>query len=201
MKKKSVFNSIVWMVCCLSAVMFASCSKDDDNKQKGLKFNVAKVEVIPTGTANVTIGNGTQPFTVKSSDEKLAKVTVDKNVLTVTGVKEGKGTIMVTDKNKLMGTLPFMVVAPLSFDKAAVEVTVGQEATVTVKSGDHQGRQERKHDGDRQRQQEKDRRHFCDCQIAIEVSQAPRTSSCALAKLQFARLERRKTQSPLAWKT
>ena len=43
---------------------------------------------------------------------------------------------MVTDKNKLMGTLPFMVVAPLSFDKAAVEVTVGQEATVTVKSGD-----------------------------------------------------------------
>lgn len=136
MKKKSVFNSIVWMVCCLSAVMFASCSKDDDNKQKGLKFNVAKVEVIPTGTANVTIGNGTQPFTVKSSDEKLAKVTVDKNVLTVTGVKEGKGTIMVTDKNKLMGTLPFMVVAPLSFDKAAVEVTVGQEATVTVKSGD-----------------------------------------------------------------
>nr|WP_317196013.1 Ig-like domain-containing protein [Prevotella illustrans] len=123
------------MVCSLSTVMFTSCSKDDDIKKKTLKFNVAKVEVTPMGTAEVTIGNGTQPFTVKSSDEKLATVTVAKNILTVTGVKEGKGTIMVTDKDKVMGTLPFMVVAPLSFDKQNVEVTVGQEVMVTVKSG------------------------------------------------------------------
>ena len=87
------------------------------------------------GTANVTIANGTQPFTVKSSDMKLATVTVDKNTLTVTGVKEGKGTIMVTDKNKVMGTLPFTVVAPLSFDKSMVEVEATKEVMVMVKSG------------------------------------------------------------------
>ena len=100
-----------------------------------MKFSAAKVEVIPMGTANVTIANGTQPFTVKSSDMKLATVTVDKNTLTVTGFKEGKGTIMVTDKNKVMGTLPFTVVAPLSFDKSMVEVEATTEVMVMVKSG------------------------------------------------------------------
>ena len=135
MKTKSVFNSIVLAACCLSSVMFASCSRDDDDKKAQLKFSAAKVEVIPTGTANVTIANGTQPFTVKSSDMKLATVTVDKNTLTVTGVKEGKGTIMVTDKNKVMGTLPFTVVAPLSFDKSMVEVEATKEVMVMVKSG------------------------------------------------------------------
>ena len=44
--------------------------------------------------------NGTQPFTVKSSDEKLATVTVDKEKITVTGVATGAATISVADNNK-----------------------------------------------------------------------------------------------------
>ena len=44
--------------------------------------------------------NGTQPFTVKSSDEKLATVTVDKEKITVTGVATGAARISVADNNK-----------------------------------------------------------------------------------------------------
>ena len=44
--------------------------------------------------------NGTQPFTVKSSDEKLATVTVDKEKITVTGVATGAATISVADNNE-----------------------------------------------------------------------------------------------------
>lgn len=105
METKNVFKSMVLAACCLGSVVLASCSKDDDNNP-GLRFSAAKVEVAQGATATVKITSGTQPFTAKSSDDKLATVKVDKNMMTVTGVKAGKGTIMVTDKNKQTGASP-----------------------------------------------------------------------------------------------
>lgn len=134
MEMKSIFKTMTMAVCCLSAVMLTSCG-DDNNDNAGLKFNVAKVEVASSLSVNVTIGNGTQPFTVKSIDEKIATVKVDKNIITVTGVKEGKTSIIVTDKNKLSGTLAVNVITPLSYDKANVSVGIGNEAEINIKSG------------------------------------------------------------------
>ena len=134
MEMKSIFKTVLAAVCCLGVTMFASCDKDDDNST-GLKFSVAKVTVTPGAVANVTVSKGTEPFTVKSMDEKTATVKVDKNILTVTGVKEGRTSVIVTDKKKLTGKLVVDVVASLSFDKTNVEVVAGKEDIVTVKSG------------------------------------------------------------------
>lgn len=133
MEMKTIFKTMMMAACCLGVAMFTSCKDDDDNS--GLKFSVAKVEVASGATANITIGNGTQPFTVRSTDEKIATVKVDKNIITVTGVKGGKASIIVTDKNKQSGTLAVNVITPLSFDKANVNVEVGKEDVVAIKSG------------------------------------------------------------------
>lgn len=135
MKMKSVFKTVVMAVLCLGTVAFVSCSDDDDDNNSGLKFSVTKVEVAPNASANVTVANGTQPFTVKSTDEKIATVKVDKNIMTVTGVKEGKVSIVITDKNKLSGTISVNVVTPLAFDKTSSSVAVDKEDVVTIKTG------------------------------------------------------------------
>lgn len=86
----------------------------------------------------VTVKNGTQPFTVKSSDEKIATVKVEKEKITVTGVAGGTATISVVDKNQTTGSFTVTVKAAaekLEFDKAEVTVGVEKEEVVTVKSG------------------------------------------------------------------
>lgn len=134
MEMKSIFKTMMMAVCCLSAVMFTSCGDDNDGNS-GLKFSVAKVDVASGDSVNVTIGNGTQPFTVMATDEKTAIVKVNKNIMTVTGVKEGKASIIVADKNKLSGTLAVNVITPLSFDKKNVNVAVGNESEIAIQSG------------------------------------------------------------------
>ena len=131
---KTIFKTMMMAVCCLGMTMFAACN-NDDNDASNLKFNTSKVYVSPGATIKVTIGNGTQPFTVKSTDEKTATAQVDKNIVTVTGVKDGKASILVTDKNKLSGTIAVTVLTPISFDKANVDVSVGKEAIVNIQSG------------------------------------------------------------------
>lgn len=134
MKTKTIFKSMMMAVCCLGIVTLASC-KDDKEDNKSLKFSVAKVEVAQGASAKVTIGNGTQPYTAKSTNEKFATVKVDKNIMTIMGVAAGKASIVVTDKNKKTGTLSVNVFNPISFDKQNVTVTSGKEEVVTIKSG------------------------------------------------------------------
>ncbi len=134
MEMKMNFKTMMMAVCCLGATMFASCDKDD-NKDSHLKFSAAKVELAPGATTNVTIGNGAQPFTAKSTDDKTATVKINKNIMTITGVKEGKASIIVTDKNKMTGTVAVNVVKPLSFDKPQVTISAGKEEVVNIKSG------------------------------------------------------------------
>ncbi len=134
---KSFFSSVVMAALCLGSFAFVSCDKDDDNKTSQLSFSATKTEVQVGKTAEVTVKNGTQTYTVKSSDEKIATVKVDKATVTVTGVAAGTATITVTDKNSLTGTFTVEVKASstLEFDNASVTVAVGKEGTVTVKTG------------------------------------------------------------------
>ena len=135
MEMKSVFKTMVMAALCLGTVTLASCSDDNGDKNTGLKFSTTTVNVAPSASTNVTIGNGTQPFTVKSTDEKVATVKVDKNVMTVTGIKEGKASITVTDKNKRFGTISVNVITPLAFDKTSLNIAVGKEDVVNIKTG------------------------------------------------------------------
>ena len=99
------------MLCCVFAMTIVSCDKDDDDAPtpSAFKFNPAKVEVAVGASANVTVSGGTEPYTVASSDVKTATVKVSKNIITVTGVKEGKVTLNVSDKNKKVGMLAVTV--------------------------------------------------------------------------------------------
>ncbi len=134
---KSFFSSVVMAALCLGSFAFVSCDKNDDNKTSQLSFSATKTEAQVGNTATVTVKNGTQPYTVKSSDEKIATVKVDKATITVTGVAAGKATVTVTDKNSLTGTFTVEVKAAsaLEFDKSSVTVGVGKTSTVTVKTG------------------------------------------------------------------
>ena len=135
---KSFISSVVMAALCLGSFVFTSCDKNDNKTPDPLTFSVSKAEVEVGKTVEVTVKNGTQPFTVKSSDEKIATVTVDKEKITVTGVAEGTATINVTDDAKAIGSFTVEVKAAsekLEFDKAEVSVGVGKEDVVTVKSG------------------------------------------------------------------
>lgn len=134
---KSFFSSVVMAALCLGSFAFVSCDKEENKTTSQLSFSATKTEVQVGAAATVTVKNGTQPYTVKSSDEKIATVKVDKATITVTGVAAGKATITVTDKNKLTGTISVEVKASsaLAFDKTSVNVAVGKEGTVAVKNG------------------------------------------------------------------
>ena len=134
---KSFFSSVVMAALCLGSFAFVSCDKNEDNKTSQLSFSATKTEAQVGNTATVTVKNGTQPYTVKSGDEKVATVKVDKATITVTGVAAGKATVTVTDKNSLTGTFTVEVNASsaLEFDKSSVTVGVGKTGTVTVKTG------------------------------------------------------------------
>lgn len=132
---KSILKTTMMAICCLGSVVFTSCSKDDNNGASLLKFDVAKAEVAPGTSTDVIIKNGTQPFTAKASNEKIATVQVDKNKLVIKGIKEGQTSIIVTDKNKMSGTLLVNVATPLAFDKTTTTVEVGKEDVITIKTG------------------------------------------------------------------
>ena len=135
---KSFISSVVMAALCLGSFVFTSCDKNDNKTPDPLTFSVTKAEVEVSKTVEVTVKNGTQPFTVKSSDEKIATVAVDKEKITVTGVAAGTATISVTDNNKAIGSFTVEVKAAaekLEFDKAEVTVGVEKEEVVTVKSG------------------------------------------------------------------
>lgn len=134
MEIKTVFRTMAMAVVCLGAVVFASCSDDDDDN-KGMKFSASKVEVGVGSTQTIGVANCTSPLTAKSSDEKVATVTVDKTTLTIKGVKAGSATIMVTDANKQTGSVSVNVKEMLTFDKTSLSVNVNKEGSITVKSG------------------------------------------------------------------
>lgn len=103
MKKVKFIKFTMAFFACVLAVTMGSCDKNDDPKVPDLKCTPSKVEVAPGKTATVTVSGGTAPFTVTSSDSKIATAKADKNTITITGVKNGTATILISDSKKLTG--------------------------------------------------------------------------------------------------
>ena len=56
--------------------------------------------------------------------------------MTIKGIKPGRTSIIVSDKNKLSGTIPVKVLLPLLFDKLEVKMVKGEVETFQIKSGE-----------------------------------------------------------------
>ena len=69
MELKNVFRTMMVAVSCLGVAVLTSCDNEDNNK---LKLSVTKVDMVSGATARVAISNGTQPYSVRSVDEKVA---------------------------------------------------------------------------------------------------------------------------------
>ena len=109
MKKVKFIKFTMAFFACVLAVTMGSCDKNDDPKVPDLKCTPSKVEVAPGKTATVTVSGGTAPFTVTSSDSKIATVTIKDRKIIIKGVKAGSTSVTVTDKDKKAGTISVTV--------------------------------------------------------------------------------------------
>lgn len=138
-KISKIFKQSLFAVCTiLLATAAASCSNDDDNSVK-LSFNPSSVSLFAGSSADVKVAGGSGNYTVKSSNDAVAKATVAQSTVTVTGVKAGKVMLFVTDAtNKVSKTLSVTVndkVSALSLDKTSVSCAVGTNTEIAVKNG------------------------------------------------------------------
>lgn len=118
MKTKNLSRWLILLLCAC-VVTFYSCDKSDydqkdrkemkkqeeDKKQEELTLDPTSITLTPLVTKNVNIKNGTAPYEVKGTNNKIALVKVyDKeNYIAVTGTGEGTIEIVVTDKNMKTG--------------------------------------------------------------------------------------------------
>lgn len=140
METKNFFKTMWVALCCLATFSMVACDDDDDNTiTASLKLSQTSATINPAATTTVTVSNGTSPYTVASSDSKVATAKVDKTTITITGVKEGTAVITVTDKNKFSGKVAVTVKSTasnsLTFDKSSTSIATGKEDVVTVKNG------------------------------------------------------------------
>lgn len=70
-------------------------------KKAALVFTPIKTELTVGKTGTVKIAGGSTPYTILVGDNTIATATVDKETITVTGVKAGTTSITVTDKDKV----------------------------------------------------------------------------------------------------
>ncbi len=78
-------------------------------KLSGLNFDKTSVSAAVGKTAEVTISNGTAPYTVTSSDEKVCTATISDKKITITAVKAGTATVTVKDSKGLTGSISVTV--------------------------------------------------------------------------------------------
>lgn len=112
MTTKNSFKFMMLAALCLTGAVMTACSDDDDDNTQptALQFTKQSAQVKEGKTDTILVKNGAQPFEAKSADDKLATVSVKKDSIFVTGVKEGKTFVAVTDKNKLAGSVAVEVV-------------------------------------------------------------------------------------------
>lgn len=125
------------IVCLTHSLAITSCD-DDNDPANTLKCNPDKVELAPETTATVEIKGPTSTLSVESSDSKIVIASVKDNIVTLTGVAEGEATVMVKDEQNASGKISVTVKAAdnLLFDKNSLELSVDEEATVTIKDGE-----------------------------------------------------------------
>ena len=134
---KSIFQKFGLTVAAM-AIIFTGC-KDDEKDPIVPTFSTAAVEVVEGSSNFVTIVTGTEPFTVKSSDDAKATVTVDGKTITITGVAAGAASITVTGSDKGAANLAVAISqrpanAPV-LSTAALELEVDFSAIVNITGG------------------------------------------------------------------
>ena len=130
-----VFKIAALAVCAVIAMVFASCSDDDDNNTSIIKFNPTAASVMVGSTQKVLMAGGDGTYTAKSSDEKTTTVTVVKDTVFVKGVKAGKATVVVTDSKKTAGAFSVTVNEALTLSKTTTSLAIGKEETITISGG------------------------------------------------------------------
>jgi len=134
---KSIIQKFGLAVAAM-AIIFAGC-KDDKKDPIVPTFSIAAVEVVEGSSASATIVSGTEPFTVKSSDNAKATATIDGKTITITGVAAGAASITVTGSDEGMANLAVAISqrpanAPV-LSTAALELEEGFTATVDITDG------------------------------------------------------------------
>ena len=130
-----VFKIAALAVCAVIAMVFASCSNDEDNKVSTIKFSPTAATVMVGSTQKVLMAGGDGTYTAKSGDEKTTTVSVVKDTVFVQGVKAGNTTVIVTDSKNLTGSLSVTVYDALKLAKETISLAVGNEETVAVSGG------------------------------------------------------------------
>jgi hypothetical protein len=78
-------------------------------KKVALVFTPTKAEVAIGKTGTVKIAGGSAPYTILVGDITIATATVDKETITISGVKAGTTLITVTDKDKVTAKFDVVV--------------------------------------------------------------------------------------------
>ncbi len=107
MKTKPFLKLMALVICFLTSYVLVSCDKDDD--KPSLKIRPNRVEVAVGKTATVTVNGGTAPYTVTSSDAKIAIAKSIRNAIAITGVKDGSAMITIKDRKGVTGKVAVTV--------------------------------------------------------------------------------------------
>ena len=118
----------------------------EPEKKKPMMLNPVSLKLKSMETVNVTIENGEAPYDINVVAKEVAqtKLLEDKKSFAVTGLKEGKTEIIVTDKNKSEARATVVVdngkpkLQPLRLSKSKVELTMGSakaKESLNVQSG------------------------------------------------------------------
>ena len=118
----------------------------EPEKKKPMMLNPVSLKLKSMETVNVTIENGEAPYDINVVAKEVAqtKLLEDKKSFAVTGLKEGKTEIIVTDKNKSEARVTVVVdngkpkLQPLRLSKSKVELTMGSakaKESLNVQSG------------------------------------------------------------------
>lgn len=136
MKTNKILSITTLFILSLSTLAFTSCDDDDDDQPtNALKLSATNIVVAPKETSTVTIGGGTAPFTVTTSNNKVATASIADKTISIVGVAEGKCSIKVADKNSLTSQIIVAVQTPLSLDKTTAEIAVGKTEDITISNG------------------------------------------------------------------
>ena len=112
----------------------ASCSVTVQPK-KSLVLNPTSMTIFVDNSYNIKASTDIEKAT--SSDPSVAKVTVNKNLATVTGVSTGRATITVHGKNGSYATCEVTVNKyNLTFDKTTLEMKKGNRREIHVSTGE-----------------------------------------------------------------
>ena len=138
MKRFGLLKCMAAVLCCVFAMALVSCGDDDDDKAPSLSISPSNVSMIVGGSSSVSIGGGTAPYTIGSTNEAIANLEVNKNKISITGLEAGAAIVSVSDKNNLYGRFMLVVVDRedwLQFNEQEVTVEKEQTYRVAVQNG------------------------------------------------------------------